>query len=107
MEAVYYEAEFMHLFTSAVLVLILMIIATHCEGKDDKQSLNISCQDFSWNDVLVLVSPHLDDELYTALVMQGQSSGYSTSAAASQAMDKSLPDVVTRILESLIEAKCQ
>ena len=71
-----------------------------------KTNLNLTCQDYSWSDVEVLVSPYLDEALFTSLVMQGQSANYKTSIAASQAMDKSLPSVIQRILQSLIDANC-
>ncbi len=66
----------------------------------------MTCQDYSWSDVEALVQPYLDEVLYTALVMQGQSSNYKVSMAAIQAMDESLPDVIKRILQSLIDADC-
>ena len=68
--------------------------------------LAMTCQDYSWSDVEALVQPYLDDTLYTALVMQGQSANYKTSEAATQAMDESLPDVVKRILRAIIKADC-
>ena len=66
----------------------------------------MTCQDYSWSDVEALVQPYLDEVLYAALVMQGQSSNYKVSMAAIQAMDESLPDVIKRILQSLIDADC-
>ena len=84
----------------------LIFVSALAHSEDDNPNLDISCQDFSWSDVEELVHPYLDETLYTALVMQGLNSGYHTSAAASQAMDESLPKPVKRILESLIEAGC-
>ena len=89
---------------SAILVFILFAVTAH--GTDNIQPLNMTCQDYSWGDVETLVQPYLADTLFTALIMQGQSSNYKTSAAAEQALDKSLPDVVKRILLSLIKANC-
>ena len=66
----------------------------------------MTCQGYSWNDVEGLVQPYLDEVFYTALVMQGQNSNYKVSMAAIQAIDESLPDVIKRILQSIIEADC-
>lgn len=83
-----------------------MLISGVSNGEGKTQPLNMTCQDYSWSDVEILVQPHLDDTLYTALVMQGQSSNYKTSEAALQAMDKALPEVIKRILDALIKADC-
>jgi hypothetical protein len=87
-------------------ILVFMMFSVTAYGIDNNPSLNMTCQDYSWSDVEALAQPYLDDELFTALVMQGQSSNYETSAAATQAMDESLPDVVKRILQSIIKAGC-
>lgn len=79
---------------NVVTLLFCLLFSLFCNAADDKQSLSMSCEDYRWSDVETLVQPYLDDELYVALVMQGQSSNYSISAAASQAMDESLPDVI-------------
>ena len=83
-----------------------MLLAGTSHSAEPTQPLFMTCQDYSWSDVETLVQPYLDDALYTSLVMQGQSANYKTSEAASQAMDDSLPDVVNRILQALIEANC-
>ena len=87
-------------------ILFFMLFSVAAYGAENNLSLNMTCQDYSWSDIESLVQPYLDDELFTALVMQGQSSNYETSAAAAQAMDDSLPDVVKRILRSIIKAGC-
>ena len=87
-------------------ILLLVFVTSLAHSKDNNHHLDISCNDFNWNDVEQLVQPYLDESLYVALVMQGESSEYRTSAAARQAMDKSLPRVVQRILEALIKADC-
>ena len=87
-------------------ILVFMMFSVTGYGAENKRPLNMTCQDYSWSDVETLVQPYLDDELFTALVMQGQSSNYETSAAAIHAMNDSLPDVVKRILRSLIKAGC-
>ena len=89
-----------------IVILAFTLFATTSYSAEKNRSLSMSCQDFSWGDVESLVQPHLDDMLYTALVMQAESSNYSSSAAAIQAMDKSLPDIVKRILQSIIKAGC-
>jgi len=88
------------------VILVFMMLSVTGYGAENNRPLNMICQDYSWSDVEELVQPYLDDTLFTALVMQGQSSNYKTSAAAMQAMDKSLPVVVKRILKSLIKADC-
>ena len=88
------------------VILSLFLVTFVAHGASKPQSIVMDCQDYSWNDVEVLVQPYLDDVLYTALVMQGQSSNYKTSEAASQAMGESLPEVVQKILKALIKANC-
>lgn len=87
-------------------IVLLMSLAGSGHCAEESRPLSMSCQDYSWSDVEMLVQPYLDDSLYTALVMQGQSSNYKISEAASQAMDEALPDVVKRILRALIKADC-
>ena len=89
---------------SAFLILIFFSLSSYASEKNNL--LNMTCQDYNWSDVETLVQPYLDDALFTALVMQGQSSNYKVSEAAIQAMDDSLPDVVKRILRSLIKENC-
>ena len=91
---------------NTLIVLLFVFVSTLAHSEDDNRELKTSCQDFTWSDVVGLVQPYLSETLYTALIMQGQSSEYHTSAAASQAMDKSLPEDVKRILRSLIEQGC-
>ena len=74
--------------------------------KPSDKTLALVCEDFEWDDVLKLAQPYLSDFLYTALVMQGESSEYRLSAAASQAMDDSLPEPVRKILQAMIDADC-
>jgi len=90
-----------------VTVIALLSLTTAAYGADSNSNLKMTCQDYNWSDVETLVQPYLDDNLFTTLVMQGQSSNYRTSSAASQAMDESLPDVIKRILQSLIKADCK
>ncbi len=92
--------------TAAMLLLILMT-STGAIASEASKQLGLTCDDFSWSDVEIMVAPYLDDTIMTALVMQGQSSEYNVSEAASMAMSDSLPDVISRILKSLIEAKCR
>lgn len=91
---------------SIALSLLLILSVTEAHSNDKEKVLNLTCKDFSWSDVEVLVEPYLDDTLNTALVMQGQSSGYKTSVAASMAMASSMPDVIQRILNFLVKANC-
>ncbi len=89
-----------------IVCFFLLMFSFSSHGVENNKPLNMVCNDYSWSDVEILVMPYLDDVLYTALVMQGQSSNYEVSAAASQAMDDSLPDVIKRILQALIVADC-
>ena len=89
-----------------VLILVFMFFSANAYASENDQRLNMTCQDFGWSDVETLAAPYLDDMLFTALVMQGQSSNYNVSSAASQAMDDSMPDVIKRILQSIIDANC-
>lgn len=91
---------------SLVFLLLFTSLSPVAYSEEAGNELKVSCENYTWDDVIDLVQPHLDDTLYTALIMQGQSSEYSTSAAAIQAMDRSLPADVKRILNSLIEAGC-
>ena len=86
-----------------IVILFLTLTASVCYGSDKTQYLNMTCQDYSWSDVEVLVQPYLDDALYTSLVMQGQSADYKTSAAASQAIAEALAEVRRELIRRLIE----
>lgn len=88
------------------LMVFLMLSTGVGHGAGKSEPLGINCQDYSWSDVELLVQPYLDDVLYTALVMQGQSANYKTSEAAMQAMDESLPEDVKGILRGLIDGGC-
>jgi len=87
-------------------ILFFILFSTTSYSSEKNNHLKLTCQDYSWTDVETLVQPYLDDVLFTALVMQGQSSNYKVSEAAIQAMDKSLPDAIKRILQALIDANC-
>jgi len=91
---------------NALLALIAFLFTLNVQGHENKSTLNLSCQNFSWSDVQTLVEPYLDETLYVALVMQGQSSEYRISEAASMAMDEKLPEVIKKILQSIIKANC-
>ncbi|WP_144393788.1 hypothetical protein [Pleionea sediminis] len=99
-----YCRGFRHLILLSILSFCVLPLLADSEQED--KPLELSCQDFEWQDVEELVRPHLDDTLYTALVMQGQSSEYRTSAAARQVIHESLPHVIQRILQALIDADC-
>ncbi|MGK7370932.1 MAG: hypothetical protein ACNS64_12025 [Candidatus Halalkalibacterium sp. M3_1C_030] len=66
------------------------------------------CQAYDWSGVELLVQPHIDDLLYTSLVMQAQSSEYKTSEAARQIimMNVDLPFGVRSVLDAIVEADC-
>ncbi|MDH5433534.1 MAG: hypothetical protein OEY19_06280 [Gammaproteobacteria bacterium] len=88
-----------------VLFLSLLLLnQTSADNSYTKKTIN--CEDYSWSDITSLVEPYLDDVLYTALVMQGESSNYNVSEAARQAYDESLPDDVKHELLTIINADC-
>ena len=89
-----------------IAIFITLLFSITASGSENNRILNMTCQDYNWSDVEILVQPYLDDVLFTALVMRGQSSNYKVSEAARQAMDKSLPVPVKRILKALIDADC-
>lgn len=89
-----------------ITIFIILFFSVTASGTENNRTLNMTCQDYNWSDVETLVQPYLDDVLFTALVMQGQSSNYKVSEAAIQAMDESLPDPIKRILKALIDANC-
>ncbi|WP_281559993.1 hypothetical protein [Thalassomonas sp. RHCl1] len=64
------------------------------------------CPDYDWGKVEQLVSPHLDNFLMTALVMQGQSANYHTAEAASQAIADVKDEQVRAILARIIASDC-
>ncbi|WDD97863.1 hypothetical protein [Thalassomonas actiniarum] len=64
------------------------------------------CQCYDWGKVEMLVSPHLDDFLMTALVMQGQSANYHTGEAASQAIANVKDEQVRAILARILASNC-
>ena len=90
-----------------ITIFIILFFSVTASGTENNRTLNMTCQDYNWSDVETLVQPYLDDVLFTALVMQGQSSNYNVSAAAAQAMDNSLPDTIKLILKALIDADCK
>ncbi|NVJ61965.1 MAG: hypothetical protein HWE27_16355 [Gammaproteobacteria bacterium] len=89
-----------------IKTLTVCIITSFANAAEVFSEPKIVCQDYSWDDILEMVQPYLDDTLYVALVMQGQSSNYNVSAAASQAMDESLPKKIKRTLQAIIKENC-
>lgn len=80
-----------------------------CSGtKPESGSGQFSCKEYTWSDIQTLVEPHISGELYTSLVMQGQSSGYKVSAAADHAIELSenYPDSVLLLLRKIQKADC-
>ncbi len=63
----------------------------------------IICSDYDWSYVERMVEPYISETLYTALVMQAQSSDYNVAAAADHAlgMSDAYPDSVIVLLEKL------
>lgn len=88
------------------MVLFFLFYSTLSHSEKGNLTPITSCEDVTWNDVVLLVQPYINDTIYTALVMQGLSSEYHPSAAARQVLDESLPEDVKVILKSIIEADC-
>jgi hypothetical protein len=66
-----------------------------------------SCEYHNWDSVLKMVGPYMNDFEYTALVMQGLSSGYNTSIAAQQAKKDGLPSAVLNTLNNILKNQCK
>ena len=88
------------------MIVVLVLLSASPYAKEQEEILGLTCQDIDWSDVEALVEPYLDESHYTALVMQGQSAEYKTSEAASMAMDDALPEVIQKVLRSLVKADC-
>lgn len=103
------EASLKVLYTNRrnlFLVLIVILVLSLVYFAESNRQLEISCEDVTWSDVVLLVQPHIDEMLHTNLVMQGQSSEYHPSEAARQVMSQSLPEDVQRTLRAIIKAGC-
>jgi outer membrane biogenesis lipoprotein LolB len=94
-------------FSRFLVVIILLLIG--CSGKrSESPSEHFSCKEYTWSDIQTLVEPYISGELYTSLVMQGQSSDYKVSAAADHAiaLSESYPDSVLILLRKIQKADC-
>lgn len=88
------------------LILVMSMTSAFANTGSSVSEESDVCKQYDWSSVQALVEPYLSDLLYTAMVMQGQSSEYRASDAASQAMDDSLPENIKTILQSIIDAGC-
>ena len=102
-----------HRRTAKSVVLMMSILLSGCASMPVSQEvhnaeLRLRCEQFTWSDVEQLAQPYLSDFLYTALVMQGQSSNYMVSEAAAQVLATAdyLPESVKVILGALKDANC-
>jgi hypothetical protein len=80
-----------------------------CSGKkSESRTEQFSCKEYTWSDIETLVQPHVSGDLYTSLVMQGQSSDYKVSAAADHAisLSENYPDSVLTLLRKIQKADC-
>ncbi|MGB1199545.1 MAG: hypothetical protein ACPG46_10890 [Thalassotalea sp.] len=89
-----------------LLVIFLMTAFVSIDIRANDKLSSLTCEDFNWSDVVTLVEPYLDETLYVALVMQGQSSDYKTSIAASMVIDNSFPINIQKILEFIVKSDC-
>ena len=89
--------------------LISILIGGCTEKKSPQDNLiTLSCSEYTWTDVELMVQPYLPDELITAYVMQGQSSEYKVTAAAKHALDMgiSYPDSISFLLQKINALNC-
>lgn len=84
-------------YTSVLITALFIFSCSHSE------SLKISCADHDWQSVEKMVFPYLEEDMQTAMIMQGQSSEYKTHMAADFALtfEESYPDSVVQILRKL------
>jgi len=74
-----------------------------CSSSTPKLTL---CQKYDWDKIVYLVEPYMDENMHTALIMQGQSSDYNTAQAAYQALGSVDNKEIEAILEQVIKANC-
>jgi hypothetical protein len=92
--------------TKAVLSLaILFVLALSVSCMQTKPKA-FSCLDHDWRSVQDMVFPYIEDDMQTAMIMQGQSSNYKISMAADFALafEESYPDSLTLLLKNI--GKC-
>jgi len=89
-------------------IAMLFCISLKGFAGEPTRSLGLTSSDYNWSDVESLVEPYLDGALFTALVMQGQSSEYRTATAAAMVLqyDILLPEVIETTLNALVKADC-
>lgn len=94
------------LYVVAFTTLILSLILLSSEVFSSSNPENGFCKKYDWGKVEGLVEPYLDDSSFTSLVMQGISSEYNTSEAASQAMLSKLPKEIYNVLSRIVKLNC-
>lgn len=92
--------------SAPVIALFLLSTLTFQLNAAQKPVLELTCKDFSWQDVVVLIEPYVDQSVHSAIVMQGISSNYDIALTASLALEENQPEVIKTVLKYLVEAKC-
>ena len=75
-----------------VIIVLAIFVSSQVNASEKENSVNKVCQLYGWSEVEDLVQPYMDVVLHTALIMQGQSSEYRASEAASQAIYDDMPE---------------
>lgn len=86
------------------LILSSMLLSSGILASSNSE--NDFCKKYDWGKVEELVEPYLDETDFTSLVMQGLSSEYDTSVAASQAMNHQLPQEIHNTLSRIVKLNC-
>lgn len=78
-------------------ILFISLSCTHTKPQ------SFQCSDHDWQSVQELVSPYLNDEMQSSMVMQAQSSEYHINAAADFALtfEESYPDSLVMLLKKI------
>lgn len=81
------------------LMVVLIPFLTSCYSS----RTSVNCEEYDWNSVERMVEPYITDGLYTALVMQAQSSEYKVAAAADHALglSETYPDSLVLLLKDI------
>lgn len=93
-------------YASLFVIIILFLSLLSSVTSASNSVRDNFCKQYDWAKVRQLVEPYLDEVSSTALVMQGLSSEYNTSVAASQAIHSQMPDEIYNTLNSIIQYNC-
>lgn len=92
-----------------ILTITVACIISGCSLFTSTEEMGVDesfCQQYQWDEVRLLVSPHLDELLVTAFTTLGQSNDFNTAQAAQSVIDEISDHNVKQILHRIIAAKC-